>query len=201
MVRPTVSGFPPRSPQIFAAFLPRVFFSLLLSISRPFCLKPKIFYLTPPFEQSTPGLFDLKEHDSSFAPPMRRSIGSTYFTTEQDTQTLGIDQLTRNNVAVFAIGLIATVLRASISSQNDFDLDVARFSYDLAETRGSSSLPVPATNMQAKLARSASVASSARLFETTELVPVGIAAAFLRSQSGGEGLGQEATRGPVGRGY
>lgn len=76
------------------------------------------------------------------APPMLRSIGSTYFATEEDTQTLRIDQLTRNNVAVFAIGFIATVLRASISdsSQNDFDLDGARFSYDLAETRGSSSL-------------------------------------------------------------
>lgn len=73
---------------------------------------------------------------------MLRSIGSTYLTTKEDTQTLRIDQLTRNNVAVFTIGFIATVLRASISvsSRNDLDLDGARFSYDLAETRGSSSL-------------------------------------------------------------
>lgn len=38
------------------------------------------------------------------APPMLRSIGSTYFTTQEDTQTLRIDQLTSNIVAVFTIG-------------------------------------------------------------------------------------------------
>lgn len=113
MVRPTVSGFPPGSPQIFAAFLPFrcLLFSLiyLLLLSRSFRLKPKIFLSNSSLPSNNPHqTFSLSWntiHDCFvLAPPMLRSIGSTYFTTEEDTQTLRIDQLTSNIVAVFTIG-------------------------------------------------------------------------------------------------
>lgn len=112
MVRPTVSGFPPGSPQIFAAFLPRVF-SSLLSISFyylvPFVSNQRFFLSNSSLPSNNPHqTFSLSWntiHDCFvFAPPMLRSIGSTYFTTEEDTQTLRIDQLTSNIVAVFTIG-------------------------------------------------------------------------------------------------
>lgn len=88
------------------------------------------------------------------------------------------------------VDFVITIRYTNISFR--FLLNGVQISFDSARTAYTSRFLRSREEYASELWRFSPV-SSARLFETTELVPVGIAAAFLRSQSGGEALGQEAS--------
>lgn len=88
------------------------------------------------------------------------------------------------------VDFVITIRYTNISFR--FLLNGVQISFDSARTAYTSRFLRSREEYASELCRFSPV-SSARLFETTELVPVGIAAAFLRSQSGGEALGQEAS--------